>query len=345
MLAVQKAAPEFGLDLTEAEEPRPAPGEVVVEVDAVGICGSDVHVYEWTAGYDWMRPMMPLTIGHEFAGRVVATAPDVTALTPGQRVTVWPSISCGRCRSCAAGRPENCESRTTIGLTRHGAFARHVTAPAGQCFPLPDDLDMELAAMTEPLCVGARAVEVGEVSLGQIVVVLGVGMIGLAIALMARLAGASTVIVAGLNDEVRLATAERLGFQHRVDLARETLADAVKRVVGGPVDRVFEATGAAASIADGLSVLRRGGVLVATGIHAHPVEINLTDLVRNKHQIRGSHGSVRSTWATVLRLLAQSGESFRPLISHRIPLDRTVEGFELNRSKLAVKVMVLPGLT
>jgi 2-desacetyl-2-hydroxyethyl bacteriochlorophyllide A dehydrogenase len=345
MLAVQKTAPAFGLDLAEAADPRPGPGEVLVEVDAVGICGSDVHVYEWTAGYDWMRDKMPLTIGHEFAGRVVEAAPDVSTLKPGQRVTVWPSIACGHCRSCAAGRPEACENRTTIGLTRHGAFARRVTAPASQCFALPDGLDMELAAMTEPLCVGARAVEVGEVALGQTVVVLGAGMIGLSIALMARMAGASIVIVAGLNDDVRLETARKLGFRQTVDLAHETLEQAVRRIAGGPVDRVFEATGASSSIAEGLRVLRRGGVLVVTGIHANPVEINLTDLVRNKHQIRGSHGSVRTTWDTVLRILAQSGDSFRPLISHRIALEKTVEGFELSRSKAAVKVMVLPGLT
>ena len=343
MLAVQKTSPEFGLALADVAPPRPGPGEVLVEVDAVGICGSDVHIYEWTAGYEWMRPLMPLTIGHEFAGRIVARAQDVTLVSPGQRVTVSPGIACGRCRFCAAGQPELCVNRAIIGLTRDGGFARHVTVPAGNCFVLPDGLDMELAALTEPLGIGARAVKVGEVALGQSVVVLGAGMIGLATAMMARLAGASTVIVAGLDDNVRLSVARTLGFQHTVDLKRESLADTVARVADGAVDRVFEATGAASSIADGLGILRQGGVLVTTGIHARPVEINMTDLVRNKHQIRGSHGAVRTTWITVLRLLAQSGAMFRPLISHRIALADTVKGFELSRSKEAVKVMVLPG--
>ncbi len=342
MLAVQKTSPAFGLTLVDLAPPQPGPGEVLVEVDAVGICGSDVHVYEWTPSYEWMQTMMPLTIGHEFAGRVVAATPDVSLPLLGKRVTVLPGVACGRCRFCTAGQPEFCERRAIIGLTRHGAFARHVTAPAANCIVLPDGMDMELAALTEPLGIGARAVEVGEVALGQTVVVLGAGMIGLGAAMMARLAGASTVIIVGLDDDARLSAARGLGFQHTVDLRHEDLKIAVSRIADGKVDRVFEATGAASSITDGLSVLRQDGVLVATGIHARPVEINMTSLVRMRHQIRGSHGAPRATWLTVLRLLAQSGEMFRPLISHRIKLGETVGGFELSRTKAAVKVMVLP---
>lgn len=341
MLAIQKVAPGFGLAAAEVAMPDLLPGEVLVEVRAAGICGSDLHVYEWTSSYEWMQPLMPLTIGHEFAGRIAATAPDVDRLGIGQRVTVWPSIPCTRCQACLEGQPENCFDKTTIGLTRAGAFANFVSAPAGNCFVLPDAVDDELAALTEPLCVGARAVEVGEIRLGQTAVVLGAGMIGLAIALMARLAGAS-VIVVGLGDATRLTCASALGFEHTVDLETESLAAAVGRIVGGKVDRVFEATGAGSSIKDGLAVLKRGGVMVTTGIHARPVEINLTDLVRNKHQIRGSHGAVRSTWHTVIALLAQSGEAFRPLITHRLPLSQTVDGFELARSKAAMKVMLRP---
>lgn len=342
MLAVRKTSPEHGLDLSEVPRPEPGAGEVLIEVEACGICGSDVHVYEWTSGYEWMKPHMPLTIGHEFAGKVVAAAPDVGAPKIGQRVTVWPSISCGTCASCREGQPENCERKVTIGLTRQGAFATHVTAPAAHCFELPDSIDSELASLTEPLCVSARAVETGEVRLGHTVVVLGVGMIGLGIALMARRAGASQVIVVGKDDPVRLACARTLGFEATIDLASEELASAVTRLAGGKVDRVFEATGVVASVRDGLSILRRGGIMVVAGIHSRPVEINLTDLVRGKHQLRGTHGATRATWATVLKLLAASGEEFRPLISHRVGLADTIEGFRLSIAKAASKVIVFP---
>lgn len=343
MLAIQKSLPQFGLTLAEVPAPQLAVGEVLVKVEAAGICGSDLHVYEWTPSYEWMRPLMPLTIGHEFAGVVAAVAPDVTSPKPGDRVTVWPSILCRHCQACRDGELENCQNKTVIGLNRAGAFAESVTALAANCFLLPDGLDMELAALTEPLCVGARAVEVGEVRIGQNVVVLGAGMIGLAIAIMARRVGAAQVIVVGLDDATRLACAATLGFKDVVDLKSESLGTAVERLIGGRADRVFEATGAAASITDGLAVLKRGGVLVTTGIHAHPVTINLTDLVRNKNQIRGSHGSVRSTWNAVLRIMATEGEAFRPLITHRLALSETVQGFELARSKAAMKIMLLPG--
>lgn len=342
MLAVQKTSPAHGLALAEVPRPEPKAGEVLIEVEACGICGSDVHVYEWTSGYEWMEPHMPLTIGHEFAGNVVAAAPDVAEPKVGQRVTVWPSISCGTCPACREGQPENCERKITIGLTRHGAFATHVTAPAAHCFELPDTIDAELASLTEPLCVSARAVETGDVRLGHTVVVLGVGMIGLGIALMARRAGASQVIVVGKDDPVRLACARQLGFDQLVDIAAEDLVAAVTRLAGGKVDRVFEATGVVASVKDGLSILRRGGIMVVAGIHSRPVEINLTDLVRGKHQLRGSHGATRATWATVLKLLASSGEEFRPLISHRVGLAETIEGFRLSLSKEASKVIVFP---
>jgi 2-desacetyl-2-hydroxyethyl bacteriochlorophyllide A dehydrogenase len=292
-----------------------------------------------------MKPLMPVTIGHEFAGRVVETASDVTSISKGDRVTVWPSMSCGTCQACRDAQPEHCERKVTLGLTRNGAFATHVTTPASQCFVLPDNVDFELASLTEPLCVGARAVEVGEVKLGQSVVVLGAGMIGLATALMARRSGASRVIVVGKDDPVRLKVAQSLGFADTIDLAEADLAAEVQRRVGGKVDRVFEATGVTASIHDGLSILRRGGVLVVTGIHSRPVEIGLTDLVRNKHQLRGSHGATRSTWVTVLKLLAQCGEDFRQLISHRLPLAETVHGFELSLRKQASKVVIMPKMT
>lgn len=343
MLAVRKTTPAHGFSLDEVPEPElRAADDVVVEVEAAGICGSDVHAYEWTGGYEWMTPLMPLTLGHEFSGRIVARGSDAGDLPLGQRVTVWPSSGCGRCPSCRGGEPENCLNKKTIGLMKDGGFARRVVVPAAACFPVPASIDAELAALTEPLCVGAQAVEVGDVRLGDTVVVLGPGTIGQAIALFARRAGASPVIVVGRNDDERLATVRRLGLLHTIDVARDDLGPAVERLVGGKVDRVFEATGAGASIGDGLGLLRKGGVLVAAGIHARPAEIDLTSLVRGKLQIRGTHGARPATWKRVLKVLAESGEDFRPMISHRLPLAAAAEGFELARRKVASKVMLMP---
>lgn len=343
MLAIRKTAPEPGLTAQNVNAPGPlASGEVRIDVGAAGICGSDVHIYEWTAGYDWMRQAMPVTLGHEFAGIVAAVAPDVTDVVVGQRVTVAPAIACGACAACRASTPEFCTARTALGLTRDGGFAAQVNAPALNCLPIPDHVDMEIAALTEPLAVAARAVETGELRLGETVIVLGPGTIGQGIALLARAAGAR-VIVVGRDDAVRFETVRALGFTEIIDVATQNLREAVQQIAGGKADKVFEATGAPASIRDGLSVLRDGGILVTAGIHARPAEFDITDFVRQKQQIRASHSSMRRHWDVVQKVMAANPEQFRPMITHRIGLGETLDGFRLAHDRIASKVMVFPG--
>src|SRR5690606_22170695 len=129
MLALRKTAAAPGLELVEAPAPGPLDAtEVLIAVEAVGICGSDLHVDDWSAGYDFMVPLLPVTLGHEFAGRVAAIGSGVKSIAVGQRVTAWPSAPCSVCRACKAGQPQNCTDKRTIGLYRDGAFASHVIA-------------------------------------------------------------------------------------------------------------------------------------------------------------------------------------------------------------------------
>ncbi|MCK8784415.1 alcohol dehydrogenase catalytic domain-containing protein [Roseomonas sp. NAR14] len=343
MLALRKTGAGFGLVPGEAPEPAPpGPGEVTVAVEAAGICGSDVHAYEWTEGYGFMVPHLPLTMGHEFAGRVLRAGPGA-GLAPDTRVTVIPWVACGGCDACRRGEPRGCTRKATIGLTRDGGFAARLTVPAANCLVLPAAVDTELGALTEPLGVACEAVLVGEVGLGDTVLVLGPGTIGQGLALMARAAGAARVIVAGRADAPRFDVLRALGFADLVDVAEAPLAGQVLRLTGGaPVDVVLEATGHPASINDGLAVLRRGGVIVAAGIHAAPLTLPLTEFVRMRHQLRASHGTSRASWDKVLALLAREPEAFRPMITHRLPLSRGLEGFELARQRAASKVMLIP---
>jgi 2-desacetyl-2-hydroxyethyl bacteriochlorophyllide A dehydrogenase len=337
--ALQKTAPSFGVELREVADPgAPGPGEVLLDVAAAGICGSDLHIYEWSGGYEFVTAAMPVTLGHEFAGRVVAVGAGVAALAVGDRVTVMPSITCGTCWACRGRDFDRCLTRTGIGMTRPGAFARRVLAPAINCLRLPDAIDDELAALTEPLTVGARAVESGEVTNGQRVLVMGPGTVGQTIAVMARAAGAEVTVV-GKDDPDRLACLRALGFTRTLDLRDGPLGDQA-----GPdkFDVVFEATGVPATLDHGLEVLRRWGILVVCGIHAAPAAIDVNRLVREQQQIRGSSRATRATWTRVLEVLAREGERLRPMITHRLPLERVVEGFELARHKIASKVMILP---
>jgi len=344
MKALQKTQPAFGVELREVAPPKPpGAGEVLIEVGATGICGSDVHVCEWTGGYEFVAKAMPLTLGHEFAGRVTALGAGVAGLAPGARVTVLPSVVCGECPACRAGDPDQCANRVGLGMTKPGAFAPLVLAPAENCVPLPDSVDDELAALTEPLTVGARAVEVGGVAPGDRVLVLGPGTIGQAIAIMAREAGAREITVVGRDDGPRIECLQSLGFDRAIDTKTEPLEAQLARQGGAGFDVVFEAVGIAATLTQGLSLLRKGGVLVVAGIHPAPVTIDVTRMVRDQQQLRGTHRASRAIWERVVRLLAEKGPMIRPMITHRVPLDRAVEGFDLARRKLASKVIVLPG--
>lgn len=345
MLAVRKTEPSLGVRLDDVPEPaQPGPREVVVNVAAVGICGSDVHVYQWTSGYDFMRSRLPVTLGHEFSGVVVAAGADVHAVQVGDRVAVMPSISCMNCSVCAGGRPALCPNKETLGLTRDGAFARYVKVPALGCIKLEDATDLVLASLIEPLCVGDNAAQVGEVTSGSTVVVLGPGTIGQASVRAARWRGATCVLAVGLNDTGRLAVAQQMGATHTHDLASGgSLRQALDSIRPGLMaDVVIEATGHPSSIPDGLGVLKRGGIFVAAGIHAQPVSFDLTSLIRNKQQLRGAHGSHRQAWEVMARRIAEEPEAVRPMVSLELGLDQAEEGFARCLARDVSKVILRP---
>ena len=343
MRALQKTRPAFGLELRDLPAPgSPGPGEVVVAVSATGVCGTDVHIYEWTPGYEIMTKAMPVTLGHEFAGTVAAVGPGVEGIAAGALVAVRPSIVCGRCAACAAGNDDACTQRAGMGVTRNGGLQPLVTAPAENCVAVPGALDVEIAALAEPMTVCAEAVDTGEVRPGDRVLVLGPGNIGQGVALFARAAGAAEVVIAGKDDAPRLECLRRMGFDGTVDVGERPLAEALAPyLASGKFDVVFEATGVPAIVQQGLNVLRKRGVLVVVGIHPKPVSVNLTRLVRDHQQIRGSYRAPVATWPRVLRFLGENVELVRRMISHRLPLERAIEGLELSRSKGASKVMIV----
>lgn len=342
MLAYRKLEPAPGLTLKEAEEPiAPGPDEVIVSVQAVGICGSDLHVAQWSDGYDFMRKHLPVTLGHEFAGVIETVGDNITRVKPGDRVTIWPSCPCGECVNCNAGEPRNCVNKATLGLYRDGAFAPRVRVRGESAFVIPDHLPFRIAALTEPLCVGHQAVQVGAVTKGDHVIVLGPGTIGQAIAIFARKAGAAEIAIAGMDDPVRLEVCRELGFDKTYDLAQPGERARMESEFSN-ADKVFEATGHAESIRDGLAFLRTEGILTMTGIHPTSVSFDATPFVRSRQQIRGSHGSAREDWLAVIQTLSDPATDVSPMITHELPLSRVAEGFELAASRTAAKVLIYP---
>lgn len=342
MIALRKTTAAFGAELVDVDAPDVAsPGCVLVKVASAGICGSDVHAYEWTPGYEFMTAHMPVTIGHEFSGVISAVGTDVAHFSVGDRIVCWPTVACGKCPACAAGRPQHCASRAVIGLHRDGGFAECVEVPARNCFRVPESLNLELAALAEPLSISVNAVDVADVAPGDRVVVLGPGPIGLGAAWVAASRGAD-VLLAGFNDEPRLAIARSMGIARTADLATTTLEAAVLDAFGDKADRVIEATGIAASITDGLSVLRAGGILVAAGIHSRPIELDLTRFIREKKQLRAAHDTTSAAFSQALGLLAENAAVLARMITHRRTFSDAAEAFELARARQAVKVMLSP---
>ncbi len=337
MQALRKLIPVPGLDLDNVDAPpAPGPGEALLRVRFAGICGTDLHIDAWDPGYHFMRDRLPVTVGHEFSGEVADVGAGVSGLRPGQLVAVRPSVTCGKCPACARGDFDACATRQGIGVSRDGGFAAHVRVPARNCVPAPDGVDADLAAMAEPLSVSHESVRVAKVKPGDRVLVLGPGNIGAGIAVFARAAGARQVVVAGHGDAARFEVLRSMGFHDLVDLASDTLEPFLRE---GRFDVVIEAAGSPAAVATGLAALKAHGVLVITGIHAAPVPVDLTAMVRNHQQLRGSYRAPEATWPLVLAFIAANAELLRPMVTHRLPLSRAEEGFRLARSRQATKVL------
>jgi 2-desacetyl-2-hydroxyethyl bacteriochlorophyllide A dehydrogenase len=280
------------LRVEQVARPEPQPGEVIVAVDAAGICGSEVEGY---LGRQANRTP-PLVMGHEFAGTVRAVADGVDPSWIGRRVTVNPLLSCGTCASCRGGIRNVCERRQLIGVHRPGGFGAEVAVPVVALVRLPEGLDARLAALAEPLANGVHAVRLGTLrGTPERAIVIGAGTIGLAALQAARAAGIVRVAVAEPHGG-RRAQAAALG-------ATETAASADD--VAEPASLVIDAVGRPETRARGIEITRAGGTFVALGLHADVLPVSFHDLIRREIAIQGSYAYTDEDFATALRWLAE----------------------------------------
>jgi L-iditol 2-dehydrogenase len=328
-----KAAHFTGLkELELVDLPTPSlnrPDGVLLRVDRVGVCGSDVHYY--TEGRIGDQALSyPATLGHECAGTVVEAGAEVERLKPGDRVAVDPAMVCGTCDQCRAGRTNTCRDLQFMGSPGEalGAVAEYRVVPAANCVPIPDTMTLDEAALVEPLAVGLHAVRLGEVSRSARIAIIGVGPIGLSVLLCAKAIAPCTIYVADLLDQ-RLEVARRCGADWAgIAHHGQAIADILHKQPQG-VDIVFECSGDPLCVDEGQKLLTPGGTLVLVGIP--PTDRVIFDIhrMRRKELTFKSVRRQRDCVAPVIEMIRAGRLDPHPLLTHRFPLARIREAFDL----------------
>jgi L-iditol 2-dehydrogenase len=312
----------------EVPAPESQPGEVLVAVKACGICGSDVHGMDGSTG----RRRPPIIMGHEASGVIASIGAGVTGWSTGDRVTFDSTIYCGECAYCRDGMFNLCDRRRVLGVScedyrQNGAFAQFVAVPPRILYRVPANLSFEHAAMVEPFAIALHAVRRSPPALNDSVVVLGAGMIGLALVQALSHAGCGKLIVLDVADD-RLAMASKLGATYTINSGKgDALAAVHKLTDGRGADVSFEAVGMTATVDLSLRCLRKGGAVTLVGNVAPKIDFPLQVAVTRELSIYGSCAS-RGEYTSCLDMLARGDLKAEPLISAAVPLAEGAEWFE-----------------
>jgi L-iditol 2-dehydrogenase len=328
------------MPLREITAPEPGPDDAIVTVHAVGICGSDVHGFMGTTG----RRKPPIVMGHEFSGVVASVGERVADYRPGDRVVVFPLLTCGTCLSCRAGRPNICLNRGGLGMNLNGAYAEVVRVPQQMLYRLPEGMSWEQGALVEPLAVAMHAVNLTPLSLMDTLVIIGAGTIGLLTLLCARQRGAGAIIVTDRSPH-RLETARHLGADVIVNIDEQDPVAAVQALTGGAgAHAAIEAVGATAAVQQSLAVVRSGGHITWIGNSQPEVTINMQQIVTRELTVAGAYGFVEEFGQSIEAVRQSRWFDFTQLIELVAPLEdgpRLIH--DLAKAELsAVKVVLKP---
>jgi len=327
----------------EIPQPEIADGQVLVRVEAVGVCLSDVEVYDGTRPEQYVSyPCIP---GHEWCGTVVETGGGVRHLTVGDHVAVEGHNYCGRCFFCQHGQTNLCESYSELGFTLPGAYAEYVAVRADLAHPFSQSLSCELAALTEPASCAGHGILRAPVRPGETVVVIGPGTIGLLSAGWARALRAGRIIVIGL-DRKSEGLARAVGATDYLTVAENPVEQVRALTNGRGADVVLEAAGSPAAVALACDVARRGGTVVAAGVVGGSRPLTLeSDLFSLKDlRVHGIFAYTSEIFQKTLRQIESGALDVRPFVTHRFPLEKFQQAFSLlkNRPEPVLKILLIP---
>lgn len=331
------------LELRDVPEPRPAPNQVLIEVKAAGICGTDIHVK-----HDEFPYWPPVILGHEFAGEVVEVGSEVTDWRVGDRVVGEPhTLACGKCWLCRTGNIQICPEKRSPGWGIDGAFAKYLAYPPHLLHRLPESLSFVEAALTEPTAnIVTDMLERGKVEPEDFVVVLGPGPIGLIAAMAARAEGARAVMVVGTDadEALRLKTAREIGADHVVNLQREDPVARCLELTGGRgADLVVECSGAPPAIASAVDYVRKLGRICAIGLTGKkPVQLDWDKFQGKVCTLTFNMSTFYTSWDRALSMLALGKVDAKAIITHEFPLAEWEAAFEAVENLTALKAVLIP---
>lgn len=337
MRAIVKPGPGPGVSLVEVPMPRVGPGEVLIAIEKVAICGTDVHIYEWN---EWAQRTIrvPQILGHEFVGRIAEIGEGVSGFSVGERVSGEGHIVCGVCRSCRAGRRHLCTNTIGVGVNRDGCFAEYLVIPASNAWHVADSVPSRIAAIFDPFGNATHAtLSFGLV--GEDVLITGAGPIGIMSVAIARHVGARNIVISDVND-YRLALAAKMGATRTVNVTRESIPDAMHDLGMVGFDIGLEMSGNGEAFETMLESMYHGGRMALLGIAPGPVRIDWDEVVFRGLTIKGIYG--REIWETWYKMqtMLQSGLDIAPVITHELPFEEYEAGFAAMISGESGKVVL-----
>jgi 2-desacetyl-2-hydroxyethyl bacteriochlorophyllide A dehydrogenase len=308
----------YKMKLKEVERPKPRAGEVLVKTKSVGICGSDLEIYK--GGF--AHAVAPLIPGHEACGIVEEVTEDVDHVKAGSRVVVDPGIFCGKCEFCRKGSYWQCDHRDILGMQQYnGAYAEYFAMPHFSCYPIPDDMDWDEAALIDILADPLHSMDMVPLQIGESVAVFGPGPAGICFVQLAKIAGASLVILVGTRDD-RLALGKDLGADITINIRKENEIDEIMRFTNNRgVDVGIEASGSTQALANTFRVTRKQGRVMVFGIYSENASLDMQDMHRRELQIFGSSGCPWSM-PRAIELIHRDRVQVKPMISHRVNLEQ-----------------------
>ena len=324
--------------VTDLPTPHAGPGELVLRNQVCGVCGTDVHIYHGEPGSAGVNP--PVVLGHEYSGEVVEVGEGVTGFAVGDHVTVDPNIYCGHCAYCQNGKKQLCPSMEAIGVTRDGGFAQYSLIPASQAFKLEPTVPWEAAAMAEPLACCLHGIDLAGIQVGDKVCVVGGGAIGLLMVQLAKLSGASQIVLSEPNEK-RRQVGLQLGANAALDPTRTDAQEAFAQVLDGGANVVIECVGNVPAVKSAFQFAGKGATVLLFSVPKVDAtfDLPLFDVYKKELTIKGSFVNP-DTHARAVALINSGKVDFDPIITHRFTLDQLPEAIAMQMSDASIKVVV-----